>query len=68
MLDSVRHRVWQRLHPEAVAARKSVTDEAPVEWLDEALESQDRLFFDELKIGAPRGLLPPPVFGHPAHP
>eukprot|EP00959_Pyramimonas_sp_CCMP1952_P049705 1038841-Pyramimonas_sp.AAC.1 len=40
MPDSVRHRVWQCLHPEAVAARKSVTDDSTVEWLQEALESQ----------------------------
>ena len=59
MPDSVRHRVWQCLHPESVAARKSVTDDAPVEWLAEALESEDRLFVDEMKWEHPESSYPP---------
>eukprot|EP00959_Pyramimonas_sp_CCMP1952_P109432 2288789-Pyramimonas_sp.AAC.1 len=60
MPDSVRHRVWQCVHPDTVAASKSVSDDSPVEWLDEALESQDRLFFDELKWEHPGASYPPP--------
>jgi len=59
--DSVRHRVWKCLHPEAVSARKSVTDDVPVEWLAEALDSEDRLFFDEMKWEHPEVNYPPPA-------
>eukprot|EP00959_Pyramimonas_sp_CCMP1952_P200321 4189769-Pyramimonas_sp.AAC.1 len=60
MPDSVRRRVWQRLHPDTVAARKGITGDSPVEWLGEALERQDRLSFDELKWEHPGASYPPP--------